>query len=85
MTTGRGSIEMPIATAVTAILIFVYIFLLVLRWPGKWLRTFGSRRGQGAGRGRNAKLARSADPGARFPAERGPLILNPAARDGAPR
>jgi hypothetical protein len=68
MTTERGSIEMPIATAVTAILIFVYIFLLVPRWAGKWLRGFGLRRGQGAGRGRNATLTKSADTSARFPA-----------------
>jgi hypothetical protein len=68
MTTGRGSIEMPIATAVTAILIFIYIFLLAVRRAGKWLRSFSSRRGQGAGRSRNATLTKSADRGARFPA-----------------
>jgi hypothetical protein len=67
MATGRGSIEMPIAAAVMAILIFVFILLLAVRRAGKWLRWFGSRRGQGAGRG-NATLTKSADTGARFPA-----------------
>jgi len=61
MTTERGSIHMPIATAVTAILILVYIFLLAVGRVGKWLRTFGLRGGQPTSRGRNAALTEAAE------------------------
>jgi hypothetical protein len=49
MVTGRGSIEMPIAAAVTAVLIFTYVFLVSVRRVGKWLGSLGLRRGPGAG------------------------------------
>ena len=68
MKSAQGSIEMPIATVVMAILVLIYIFLLAVGRAGTCLRTFCVRRGQGTGRGRNAALTESADTGSRFPA-----------------
>lgn len=69
MTTERGSIHMPIATAVTAILILVYIFLLAVGRAGKWLRSFDVRGRKPTSRGRNAALTE--------PAETAPAQLHP--------